>query len=148
VGVVPFTPQPHTTQIFQVLDLTLFRILKRRGEDQLSLEDDAGSPRFIRKVYHDHDSRMTTIEPNIWRAFRSIGVRYSVVDGVQRVSFDEMTLRESEGFKELWDIDCSLETLSPRTGAAGLGGSTSLSDMVWPSPLRISVTGQEDIPLT
>jgi hypothetical protein len=33
---------------------------------------------------------MTMIEPNIWGAFRGITVKYSVVDGVLRVSFDEM----------------------------------------------------------
>jgi hypothetical protein len=57
---------------------------------------------------------MTVIEPNIWGAFRGIGVKDSVVYGVQRVSFDEMTLRESEGLKELWDIDLPVGNLSPR----------------------------------
>jgi hypothetical protein len=43
VVVVPFAPQPDATQIFQVLDLTVFRFLKKRGQYQLPLEDDAGS---------------------------------------------------------------------------------------------------------
>jgi hypothetical protein len=34
VVVVTFAPQPHTTQILQVLDLALFSVLKRRGEHQ------------------------------------------------------------------------------------------------------------------
>jgi hypothetical protein len=76
------TSAPHTTQIFQVLDLTLFGVLKRRDQYQLSLEDDAASTRFIRKAYHDF--RMTMVEPNIWRAFRGIGFKYSVAYGVQR----------------------------------------------------------------
>jgi hypothetical protein len=80
VVVVTFAPQPHTTQIFQVLDFTLFGVLKRRGQYQLPLEDDAANARFIRKMYHDF--RMTMIDPNIWGAFRAIGVKYSVVDGV------------------------------------------------------------------
>jgi hypothetical protein len=117
VRVVTFAP--HTTQIFQVLDLTLFCVLKRRGQYQLPLGDDAGSARFIRKMYHDF--RMTMIEPNIWGAFRGIGVKYSVVDRVQRVSFDEMILRESEGFKELWDIDFPLAKLSPRRQSCTFG---------------------------
>jgi hypothetical protein len=84
VVVVTFAPQPHTTQIFQVFDLTLFGVLKRHGQCQLPLEDEAGSARFIRKVYHDHDFRMTMtmVVPNIWEAFRGIGVKYSAVDGV------------------------------------------------------------------
>jgi hypothetical protein len=71
VIVVPFAPQPQTTQIFQVLDLTLFGVLKRRGQYQLALEDDAGSARFIKKM--DHDFRLIMIEPNIWGAFRASG---------------------------------------------------------------------------
>jgi hypothetical protein len=43
VVVVPFAPQPHATQIFQVLDLIVFRFLKKRGQYQLPREDDAGS---------------------------------------------------------------------------------------------------------
>jgi hypothetical protein len=74
--------------------------VKRRGQYQLPLEDEAGSARFIKKMSHDHDVRMTMIEPNIWGAFRGIGVNYSVVDE-NPVSLDGMTLRESEGFKEL-----------------------------------------------
>jgi hypothetical protein len=111
---VTFAPQPHTTQIFHVLDLTLFDVLKGRGQYQLPLQDDAGSTRFIRKSYHDFWMTMTMVEPNIWGAFRGIGVKYSVVDGVQRVSFDEMTLHESEGLTELRDIDLPVGNLSPR----------------------------------
>jgi hypothetical protein len=55
--VVTFAPQKPTTQIFQVLDLTLFGVFKRRGQYQLPVEDDAGRTRFIRKVYHGHDFR-------------------------------------------------------------------------------------------
>jgi hypothetical protein len=92
----------------------LLGFLKRRGQYQLPLEDDAGSARFIRKVDHDHEFRMTMVEPNIWRAFRGIEVKYSEVYGFERVSFDEMTLRESEGLKELWNIDFPVGNLSPR----------------------------------
>jgi hypothetical protein len=114
VRVVTLAPQLHATHIFQVFDLTLFGVLKRRGQYQLPLEDDAGSARFIRKVYHDFRMAMTRVEPNIWGAFRGIGVKYSIVYRVQRASFDEVTLRESEGFRELWDIDVPVGNLSPR----------------------------------
>jgi hypothetical protein len=119
VVVVTFIPQPHTTQLFQVIDLTLFGVLKRRGQYELPLEDDAGSARFVRKVYHD--SGMTMIEPNLWGAFRGIRVKYSVVDGLQRVSLDEMSLRESEGFNELWDINFPVGNLSPRRQSSRFG---------------------------
>jgi hypothetical protein len=60
---------PHTTQIFQALDLdlTLFGVLKRRGQYQFPFGDDARSARFIKKVSRDFRSTLTDI--NIWRAF-------------------------------------------------------------------------------
>jgi hypothetical protein len=114
--VVVITFAPHAMEIFQVLDLALFGVLKPRPRYQLPLEDDAGSIRFIKMMYHDHDFRMTMtmIEPNSWGAFGGLGVNYSVVDGVQRASFDDMSLCESESLKELWDIDFRLAKLSPR----------------------------------
>jgi hypothetical protein len=47
-------------------------------------------------MYYGDDLRMimTMIESNIWEAFRGIRVKYSLVDGVQRVSLTQMTLRE------------------------------------------------------
>jgi hypothetical protein len=76
VVVVTFAPQSHTMHIFHVLDLTLFGVLKRRDQYQLPLEDDAGSARFIRKVYQDFrmTMTMTMIEPNIWGTFRAFGL--------------------------------------------------------------------------
>jgi hypothetical protein len=72
-------------------------------------------------------------------------MKHSVVDGVQRISFDKMTLRESEfsgscgTLSSLWGI-CRQEAR-----AAGVVGSMSLSKMVSPLLLRISGTGLEDI---
>jgi hypothetical protein len=62
VRIVPFAP--HTTQIFQAHDLTLFGVLKKRGRYQLPFGDDSGSARFIKNVYRDFRSTMTDI--NIW----------------------------------------------------------------------------------
>jgi hypothetical protein len=67
VRVVTFAPP--TPQLFQVLDLTVFGVLKRRGQDQLPLEDNPGSTRFIRKVSHDFRTTMMMVEPTIWGAF-------------------------------------------------------------------------------
>jgi hypothetical protein len=54
---------PHTTQIFQALDLdlSLFGVLKRRGQYQLPFGDDAGSAPFIKQVYCDFQSTMTDL---------------------------------------------------------------------------------------
>jgi hypothetical protein len=37
-------------------------------------------------------------------AFRGIGLIYNVVDGIQRLSFDEIILLETGGFREFWDM--------------------------------------------
>jgi hypothetical protein len=54
-------------------------------------------------------------------AFRGIGLIYHIVDAVQRVSFNEIILRESNGFRELWDIDSPVENLSIRRRSAKFG---------------------------
>jgi hypothetical protein len=59
VKIVTFAP--HTTQLFQALDLSLFGVLKRREQYQLPFGDDAGSARFIKKIYRDFRSTMTNI---------------------------------------------------------------------------------------
>jgi hypothetical protein len=110
VWIVTFAPD--YTQIFQILDLTLFGVFKRREQYQLPFDDERGTVDFIRKVYHDFRLAMT--DTNIWRAFRGIGVQYGMVDDVQRLSFSEITLRESEGLRKLWDMDLPLENLSVR----------------------------------
>jgi hypothetical protein len=71
VRIVTFAP--HTTQIFQALNLTLFGVVKRLGQYQLPLGDDAGSSRFIKKGDRDCSSTVTYI--NIWGAFQGIGLR-------------------------------------------------------------------------
>jgi hypothetical protein len=60
----------HTTQIFQVLDVTLFGVLKRRLGYKLPFEDEKESVTFIMNVYHDFKQIM--VESNIWEAFRAI----------------------------------------------------------------------------
>jgi hypothetical protein len=54
-------------------------------------------------------------------AFGGIGFRYNIVDEIQRVSFDEIILRESGSLRELWDIDFPVENLSTRRQNARFG---------------------------
>jgi hypothetical protein len=61
VRVITFAP--HTTQIFQVLAVTLFGVLKRRLGYKLPFEDEKETVRFIMKVYHDF--KQTMVESNI-----------------------------------------------------------------------------------
>jgi hypothetical protein len=61
VRVIAFAP--HTTQIFQILDVTFFDVLKRRLGYKLPFEEDKETVKFQIKVYHDF--RQTMVERNI-----------------------------------------------------------------------------------
>jgi hypothetical protein len=53
----------HTTQIFQVLDVTLFGAFKRRPRYELPFEDEKATAKFIVQVYYDFTQIM--VEANI-----------------------------------------------------------------------------------
>jgi hypothetical protein len=99
-------------QIFQILDVVLFGVLKRRLGYKLPFEDEKETVTFIMKVYRDFKHRM--VEPNTWGAFRAIGFECNTEGEPCRLLFNEEKLRQSEGFRELWSIDFPLDQLSSR----------------------------------
>jgi hypothetical protein len=103
---------PHTIQIFQLLDLTLFGVLKRRPRYELPLDDDNATVRFIMKVYHDFGQTM--IGPNIWGAFRALGLEFDVGSVPYMLLFGKIKLRERAGFQALWSVAFPLDQLSGR----------------------------------
>jgi hypothetical protein len=66
----------HTTHIFQVLDLVLFIVLKKRAIRLSTLDEEQPATAFIIRVYHDF--RQTMVEVNIWGAFSAIGFSYYI----------------------------------------------------------------------
>jgi hypothetical protein len=98
VRVITFAP--HTTQIFQVLDVTLFGVLQRRLGYKLPFEDEKETVGFIMKVYHDF--KETMVEPNIWEAFQTIWFEFDTEAEPYRLLFNEETLRQIEGFRQFW----------------------------------------------
>jgi hypothetical protein len=52
---------PHTTQIFQVLEVTLFGVLKQRARYELPLEVKPATVKFMMKVYHDFKQTMANL---------------------------------------------------------------------------------------
>jgi hypothetical protein len=49
----------HTTQIFQLLDLILFGVLKRRSRYEMPFDEHNAIVKVITKVYHDFTQTMT-----------------------------------------------------------------------------------------
>jgi hypothetical protein len=110
VRVITFAP--HTTQIFRILDMTLFGVLKQRLGSKLPFEDEKETVTFIMKVYRDF--KQTMVELNMWGAFRAIGFEFEFDTEAEpyQLLFHEEKLRQSEGFRELWFIDFPLNQLS------------------------------------
>jgi hypothetical protein len=120
VPVITFAP--HTTHNFQVLDRTLFGILKRRPRYELPFETDNSMVKFLMKVYDGF--KQTMVPSNVWGAFHALGFDYDTRREPSRLLFDEGTLRGSGGFQELWSLDLPLDQLSDSDVLLGSGGST------------------------
>jgi hypothetical protein len=58
---------PHMTQIFQQLDVSLFGVLKWRGQYKLPFDEEDGTHAFLFKI--SRASKQTMIETDIWGAF-------------------------------------------------------------------------------
>jgi hypothetical protein len=57
------TWRPHTTQIFQQLDRSLFGVLKQKGQSKLPFDDEQGITNVLFRLYRTF--RQTMIEANI-----------------------------------------------------------------------------------
>jgi hypothetical protein len=112
VRVQIITFAPHTTHIFQILDVVLFGGMKKHATGLEILDEEQPAAAFILKVYHDF--KQTMIEVNIWGAFAAIGFSYDIAQNPYWQLFDEEKLRQSPGFLELWGHDTPLESLSKR----------------------------------
>jgi hypothetical protein len=66
VRIITFAP--HTTQVFQVLDLALFGVLKRCTRYELPFDENNATVRVITKVYHNFTQ--TIARPNIFGRVR------------------------------------------------------------------------------
>jgi hypothetical protein len=91
------------------------------------------------------DGAKTFRHPCLWGTFRGIWLRENIVDGVQRVSFNEIILRESTRFTEAWDIDFPVKNLLIRRRKQRLDGSTDLNTLVCHLLLSIRPTQVRDI---
>jgi hypothetical protein len=65
---------PHTTQVLQVLDLTLFAVLNRCPRYELPFDDDNATVKVITKVYHDFTQTMAW--HNVRGTFRALGLAF------------------------------------------------------------------------
>jgi hypothetical protein len=116
---------PHATQVFQVLHLTLFGILKRRSRYELTCDGDNATVKFIMTVYHDFTQIM--MPPNVCRAFNALGFECDTRREPYELLFDEEKLRESAGFEELCSVTFPWTSCRADDVLLGSVGSTRLS---------------------
>jgi hypothetical protein len=109
---------PHTTQIFQELDTSLFGVFKRKGQYKLPF-DDQPTATFLLNVYRTF--KQTMVKANMGGAFQQAGFVFEVGAEPYRLRFDEDKLSASPAFREMWSLDFPLEKLSTRRQNARFG---------------------------
>jgi hypothetical protein len=90
---------PHTSYIFQNLDLSLFGNFKKRMNHKLPLESDEITADFIKYILHM--MKQTIVPDNVRDAFIQIGLRYNIETSLYVLLFERDVLRQSPGFTSL-----------------------------------------------
>jgi hypothetical protein len=70
------TLPPHTSHIFQSLDLSLFGNFKKKMNYKLSLGGDETTAGFIKSIFHM--MKQTLVADNVRSAFMQLGLRYDI----------------------------------------------------------------------
>jgi hypothetical protein len=99
-------------QIFHLLDLTLFVMLKQEEKYHLAFRDLGTTVDFAYNICLKMAKRL--IPSNLWAAFRAIGINFDIESIPCHIVFHQEKLRESKGFIELWNLDHPLQSLTPR----------------------------------
>jgi hypothetical protein len=95
VKVITFPP--HTTQIFQTLDLCLFVVFKRKMQYKLPFTNDNLTGNFIQSTFHA--LKQTFVPDNVKSAFKLVGLEFNIAQTPYALLFREDKLRRSQGFQ-------------------------------------------------
>jgi hypothetical protein len=117
--VTVITFPPHTTQVCQALDLSLFGVLKSKLQDKLPLGNDDRVIAFIQKDFHS--LKQTFVPDNVRNAFKMLGFEFNIAKSPDTLLLREEKLRGSQRFPEIWDADYPLDQLSKRRQDARYG---------------------------
>jgi hypothetical protein len=118
-GVMMITRAPRATNIFQVLDISLFGIFKLiKGNT-----DESG---MVHEMSNHVVKTIRAIQrwcnpPNIQAAFQKAGFESISVSEPALITFHEERLRQMEGFREIWDTDFPIEDCSRRRQESSYG---------------------------
>jgi hypothetical protein len=118
IGFVPegrvrvITFAPHTTQIFQIFDVTLFDVLRRHSRYVFPVGDKEMTIKFLMKVYHGF--KQMTVDSNIRKAFKVLVLEFDTGSESDKLSFNEEKQRQSASFRKLSSNNFALDQLSTR----------------------------------
>jgi hypothetical protein len=115
----------HTTQVFQVLELTLFCVLKRRPRYELPFDENNATVKVITKGHHDFTQTATRL--NVWGTFCALGFEFDTRREAYELLFDEVKLMESAGLQELCSVTFPWISYGADDVLLGSVGSTRLS---------------------
>jgi hypothetical protein len=100
----------HTTNIFQTLDLSFFGMFRTKKEFWMDQDDDKTFTATIHKLVRQFHSVATP--ENIHESFVRAGFSYSTGAIPYVLESSRERMMESAGFRQVWELDVPLESLS------------------------------------
>jgi hypothetical protein len=101
---------PHTTQISQVFDMTLFNVFKWYLKYELAFGDEEVINKFRMKIYRDF--KQITVDFNIWKALQAFWIEFDIRNDSDKLLFNEEKLRQNARFLDLWSNNFAIDHLS------------------------------------
>jgi hypothetical protein len=98
---------PHTTQIFQILDLCLFGVFKSKMQYKLPFANSNLTVNLIRNAFRA--LKQTFVPDNVRSVFKLLGLEFNIAQTPYTLLFREDMLRRSQGFQEIWEADYPLD---------------------------------------
>jgi hypothetical protein len=100
-GVKVITFLPHTTQVFQVLALSLSGVIKTEVPPKLPFGNDDQVVAFIQQAFHS--LKQTFVPDNVRNAFKMLGFELNIAKSPDTLLLQEEKLRGSRKFPKIWD---------------------------------------------
>jgi hypothetical protein len=111
VKVITF--RPHTTQIFQALDLYLIGVFERKMQYKLPFTNNNLTVNCIRNTFHA--LKQTFVLDDVTSVFLLLGIEFNMTQTPYTLLFREDMLRRSQRFQEIWKVNYPLDQLSKRS---------------------------------
>jgi hypothetical protein len=106
------TYPPHTSYIFQVLDVLLFSLVKRSKKSQIRDHALPIHVDHILSLFRAYEAAMASA--TIWAAWKYTGFQYENMNMITYFSINEGQVREPRDFREIWMFDYHESQLSAR----------------------------------